>query len=233
MHLKKSILFCLMGLLFSFLAQTELQAQCCGAGVANNELGFRLGSYENTGAFGKGIGANKNEVGFLSGLHFKRYSNFSAFRMSVQYDRYDIEQNSLCEDCGLTATGKVRGGQLRVGYEWIGVVGALEPYVALDLVGAITKYDGVEERTFGNNSTKEAEITHDRTAFGLSPVIGVRFFFTYMLSISLESRLDGMLYWNKIKRFQELPEAEFSQERVEGAEIMWHPLGNFSLNVLF
>ena len=233
MHLKKTIKYSFFGFLFAMFSSASLQAQCCGAGVANNEIGFRLASFEDTGVFGQGLGANKYEFGFLSGIHFKRYRDFSAFRLSFQYDRYDIEQNSLCEDCGLTATGKVRGGQLRMGYEMIGVVGALEPYVALDLVGALTKYDGVEERTFGNTSTKEAEITQDRMGFGLSPVVGVRFFFTYMLSISMESRLDAMLYWNKTKRFQELPEAEYSQERLEGAEIMWHPLGNLSLNVLF
>lgn len=226
------VLFALVITIGFFVNQS--MSQCCGASYAGNEFGTRLVSLSDLSNLGgKVIPSAKNEFGFLNGLHYKRYWSFSAFRLSMSYAQYDQEKTQACVDCGISESGKVTGGYLRVGYEFIAVMNRVEPYAGFDLVGRIGSYHGVEEGSGAPGETHYLEDDRNAWGFGPSAFMGVRFFFLPGVSLGLETSIDALYTQARITRVQELPTTSVTRSLDSGFDLYFNPINNVSLNVMF
>lgn len=228
----------LLALVFSGLllagGMNTLSAQCCGSVYSANEIGTRLfGLTDASTLGGKTFAPAKPHFAFFNGMHYKRYFTFSAFRLSFRYIQYDLEEEPVCVDCTLRATGKVKGGDLRMGWEYIFVLGPLEPYVGGDVLATIGRYNGKEEGVGATGSYVNLEDNREKWGAGVSPVVGLRFFFGYAVSLSAEMALDAMMTSTRVQRIQSFPESKLESSGTDGSEILFHPVSNFSINVMF
>lgn len=210
----------------------DLPAQCGPAGAPVNELGIRLASLTNASNFGgKYVREQSANLGFLSGIHYKRYGAWGAFRTSMGVTRYDYQERRGCPSCQ-TANGKVSGVTLRAGYEWFAVMGPLEPYVGLDAMAVFGNYTGT---TYGTNGTNDSEFSENRSrrGMGISSVAGLRFFLNYAVSVSAEASLD-MLYLERRTIISQIsPEPSTVARQGNYFDTVLHPLNWLSLNVMF
>jgi hypothetical protein len=224
-------LLCAM-ILLGMVSLAGLQAQCIGNSAPVNEIGIRLGSVTNASEFGgKSIAEQTTSMGFLNGLHYKRYGTFGAFRTSVGLTRYEYNDRTGCPNC-LVTVGKVSGVTLRAGYEWFAVLGVLEPYVGIDAMAVFGSYRG---ETWSTNSTTYQEFTdhRDRRGMGISPIAGLRLYLSYAVSISAETSLD-MLFLGRSTRISYIsPESSTFARSNNYFATVYQPLNWLSLNVMF
>lgn len=214
------------------LPANQVNAQCCGANYAANEIGTHLGSLKDASTLGGIEFAGKTtHPSLLRGLHYRRYRDFSAFRLQFDYASYQIEPDE-CLDC-LQIEGKAQGGELRVGWEWIAIFNRLEPYAGIDMVFTYGTYQGTEIGT--NASGTYVNITDERkkSAMGLSPVVGVRLFPAYAFSISAETSLNAMVYQTSVTRQQIVPDLQNQNFIDSGGQLLFNPVSHLSLNVMF
>jgi hypothetical protein len=218
--------------MFALLCGTQLSAQCGANSAPVNEIGIRLGSVNNASSFGgRYIGDQTTNVGFLNGLHYKRYGTFGAFRTSIGLTRYEYENRRNCPDC-LRTNGKVSGVTLRAGYEWFGVLGIFEPYIGIDAIGVFGTYKG---ETYSTNATNYQEYTDNRTrrGMGISPILGIRAYLSYAISISAETSLDLLFVGRSTTIARVSPESDTYARSNNYFETVYQPLNWLSLNVMF
>ncbi|MCB9230713.1 MAG: hypothetical protein H6581_03580 [Bacteroidia bacterium] len=233
-EIRKSVKYLIAFAIVTAFFAYKGQAQCCGASYAGNEFGTRLVSFTDASTLGgKTIPAAKTQFGFLNGLHYKRYWSYAAFRVAMSYTNYEQEKTAACVDCNLEESGKVKGGYLRVGYEFIAVMNRIEPYAGFDLVGRIGSYKGVEEGTGSLTETHYLTDTRSSWGFGPSAFLGVRFFFLPGVSIGAETSLDALYTQTRFTRIQELPTTEVTRGLDSGFNLYYNPISNLSLNVMF
>ena len=219
-------------LLLSAALVGSLQAQCGANSMPVNEIGVRLGSVTNASNFG-GIHAadQTTSVGFFNGIHYKRYGTFGAFRTSMALTKYQYENRRNCPDC-LRTEGKVSGVTLRMGYEWFAIMGPFEPYAGIDAVGMFGKYSG---ETYSVSTLNYRESTDNRTrrGMGISPVVGLRCYLGYAISVSAETCVDLMFIGRSTRISQVSPESSTYARSNNYFETVYQPLNNLSLNVMF
>jgi len=209
-------------------------AQCCGSVYSANEIGTRLFGYTDASTLGgKLFVPAKPHFAFFNGMHYKRYFAFSAFRTSFRYIQYDVLEEPECVDCTLRATGKVKGGDLRMGMEYIFVIGPMEPYLGADLVATIGKYEGTEQGVGLSGAFQDLEDHRDKWGTGVSPFVGLRFFFGYAVSFSAETAFDALLTGTRTQRIISKPESKLEASGEDKSEFLYHPISNFSINVMF
>lgn len=211
---------------------TRLHAQCPTGSMPVNEIGIRLGSVTNASNFGgKSIAEQKNSIGFLNGIHYKRYGTFGAFRTSLGITKYQHEDRRNCPDC-LRTVGKVSGITLRAGYEWFAVLGVLEPYFGLDAVAVFGSYNG---ETWSTNAVTYQEYTdhRDRRGFGVSPAVGLRAYLSYAISVSAETNLDLLFVGRNTRISYFSPESSVLARSTNYFETVYNPVNWLSLNVMF
>jgi hypothetical protein len=210
----------------------QAQAQCYGASQSVNELGIRLASVSNAASEGGIYLPEKTtHLGALNGIHYKRYGNIGAFRASLGLTRYEHEARRGCPEC-LRIEGKVSGVKVRVGYEWFAMLGALEPFAGIDVVGSYGTYTGEQ---FTTNSAVYRETTDNRVrrGMGLAPVAGLRLWLGYSISVSAETSLEGMFFGHTTRISQISPEATTVVRASNYFQADWMPLNWLSLNVMF
>lgn len=222
------------GVLFLMLVALSgsLQAQCGANNMPVNEIGVRLGSVTNTSNFGGIHAADQTmSLGVFNGLHYKRYGTFGAFRTSVSLVKYQYENRQNCPDC-IRTQGKVSGATLRMGYEWFAIMGPFEPYAGIDAVGMFGKYSG---ESWNNSVTNYQEYTDHRTrrGMGISPVVGLRCYLGYAISVSAETCLDMMFLGRSTTIVRISPESNTYARSNNYFETIYQPLNNLSLNVMF
>lgn len=210
----------------------RLQAQCGANNMPLNEIGIRLGSVTNASNFG-GIHVAEQTLGlgFFNGLSYKRYGTFGAFRTSIALTKYEYEARRNCPDC-LRTDGKVSGLTLRMGYEWYAIMGPFEPYAGIDVVGVFGKYSG---ETWSTSTTNYQEYTDNRQrrGMGLSPVVGIRCYLGFAISVSAETCLDMMFLGRSTQIAHISPETSTFARSNNYFETIYQPLNNLSLNVMF
>jgi hypothetical protein len=219
-------------LMLALLWMNGTFAQCPQNNVPRNEIGIRLGSVTNASNFGgRYLPAQTMTFGYLNGLHYKRYGGLGAFRTSLSFTKYNIEERTNCPEC-LYTSAKVSGGTFRIGYEWYAVLGPLEPYVGIDALAIFGKYAG---STWSGSSTNYQEISDVRTrrGMGLSPVAGLRFYLGYAVSISAETSLDAMFLGKSTRIAKISPEGATYARSLNYFETVFQPLNWVSLNVMF
>lgn len=229
LRMKRISLLLLLGFMMTSLL---LQAQCPPPQVAN-EVGTHLFSFKPGGAITQGL-ENGYRPTLLSGLHFKHYNEVGAFRMSFGYMKahFSQEGGADCADC-LDIDGDGYGGIFKIGYERFTFLGPMEPYVALDVFAS---YETAQSHITGTGITGQYQDyfnEQNRTGVGLSPSIGLRFFFSYSVSLGAETSLNAGLYMNKNTQNRTLPEPEFYIREDNGFDWEWHPVSSLSLNVMF
>ncbi|MEM7036352.1 MAG: hypothetical protein AAF570_05170 [Bacteroidota bacterium] len=231
--IKSLLVVCMIALLGGSFAGT-VQAQACypGGGALNNEIGIRFGSLTNASNAG---GINNPDrtasIGFLNGVHYKRYSSFGAFRLSLGFDRFDHEERNGCPEC-MRTDAKITGVKIRAGYEWFAILGNLEPYVGIDAVAGFEKYDG---ETYSLNSPIYRETTdqRNRRGLGLAPVAGLRLWLGGVLSISAETTVEAMFWGRSTTVSQISPETSVISRSSNYFETTFHPVNWLSLNIMF
>lgn len=222
----------LMLLTITGLSFGQAQAQCYGASQSVNELGIRLGSVTNAASDGGIYIAEKaTHLGVLNGIHYKRYGNVGAFRTSLGLTRYDHQDRRGCPDC-LRIEGKVSSVKVRVGYEWFAMLGALEPFVGIDVVGSYGTYSG-EQFTTSNVNYRETTDNRTRRGMGFAPVAGLRLWLGYSISVSAETSFEAMFYGHSTRISQISPEATTFTRANNYFQADWMPLNWLSLNVMF
>ncbi len=221
------VMLAIVGLSFG-----QAQAQCYGASQSVNELGIRLVSVTNAASDGGiYIGEKTAHVGVLNGIHYKRYGNVGAFRTSLGLTRYDHNARRGCPDC-LRIEGKVSSVKVRVGYEWFAMLGALEPFAGIDVVGSYGTYTG-EQFTTSSANYRETTDNRIRRGMGIAPVAGLRLWLGYSISVSAETSLEAMFYGHSTRISQISPEATTTTRANNYFQSDWMPLNWLSLNVMF
>lgn len=220
------------GALLFLAAFHRLDAQCYGASNSVNELGIRLGSVTNASSDGGMYIEDKMaHLGFLNGIHYKRYGNFGAFRTSLGLTRYEYESRRGCPDC-IRVDGKVNNVKFRMGYELFGMMGPIEPFLAFDVVAAWGTYKG-ETFSTGSGTYYETTDIRSRRGLGFAPAAGLRVWLGYAISISAETSLEAMFYGNQTMLSQISPESQTRAFYSNRFASEWHPLNWLSLNVMF
>jgi hypothetical protein len=210
----------------------QVQAQCYGASQSVNELGIRLGSVTNASSDGGIYIADKtSHLGVLNGIHYKRYGSIGAFRTSLGLTRYDHQDRRGCPDC-LRIEGKVSSVKVRVGYEWFAMLGALEPFAGIDVLGSYGTYTGEQ---FSTSSVDYRETTDNRIrrGMGFAPVLGLRLWLGYSISVSAETSYEAMFFGHSTRISQISPEATTFTRANNYFQGDWMPLNWLSLNVMF
>lgn len=205
-----------------------------GSGIPSNEIGVRLGHLSDGSTIG-GVYSSKHEtfLGFLNGLHYKRYQSNGAFRTQFGYNQYNIDELSSGPSPFKTE-GKVEQIMLKMGYEVFTFIGPFEPFIGLDFAVGLGKYDG-KTYTYGINHAEFMEYTDQRTrrGFGFAPVAGLRCYLGPYLSLGAETTFEAMLY-NRGTNISDLnlenPSIQSQRNSWEGT---YHPVSWLSLNVLF
>ena len=218
-------------LLLAFSSE-KASAQCCGANYAANEIGTHLGRVSDASTLGgiKFTGKTVHPT-LLRGIHYRRYRDFSAFRLQFDYASYEIEPDE-CFDC-LQIEGKARGGEVRVGWEWIAIFNRFEPYAGADLVLSYGTYQGTEIGTTSSGTYVNITDERKKSAMGISPVVGFRVFPAYAFSISAETSLNAMVYQTSVARQQITPDLMNQNYIDSGGELLFNPVSHISLNVMF
>lgn len=215
-----------------------LWGQACGpggGGVAEHELGIRLFSLSDESMTGAvAVPSASLHSSFLKGIHYKHYDSFGAFRAQLGYARYTHDSRTAgdCFDC-YDEFGEASGLKIKAGYEIYGFLGPFEPYLALDVLYLRGWYNGRIEGTGMSGQYIETNREGYRMGVGVSPAAGLRVYIGYALSLSAETNLDIAYITNKITHTQELPDPEVNTTRFTGTEFLYHPIGEFSLNVIF
>ncbi len=230
-----------LGCVFTLLGSGTLLAQPCyggscygGGSIPSNELGVRLGSLTDASSIG-GVysGDAATQIGFLNGIHYKRYQTRGAVRLQLGYTRYNVDQVTDCPNCFRT-DGVVQQVMFKAGYEWFTFFGPIEPFAGLDFAVGLGSYEG-ETFTYGTNPSEFMEYTDVRTkrGFGFAPVAGFRVYVSPYLSIGVETTLEAMLY-NRDVTISNL-DTENSTIRAQRNqwEAIYHPINWLSMNVLF
>jgi hypothetical protein len=215
-----------------FTAFAPAFAQCGANNIPVNEIGVRLASVTNASSFGGiYIAGQETSLGFFNGLHYKRYGAFGAFRTSLALTKYDYENRRGCPDC-LRTNGKVSGVTVRMGYEWYTIMGPFEPYIGLDAVGVFGKYAG---ETWSSSAVNYQEYTDNRSrrGMGISPVLGLRCYLGYAISVSAETCVDLMFLGRSTRIAQISPETSTYARSNNYFETLYQPMNNLSLNVMF
>lgn len=228
LRMKRISLLLFLGLLFANLTQ----AQCPPPQVAN-EIGTHLVSLRPANSITQGLQSTYQPT-LLSGIHFKHYNEVGAFRMSFDYAKRHFAQSAGndCADC-LNIDGDGYGGYFKIGYERFTFVGPMEPYAALDV---FISYERAEAKVNGTGISgvyQDYLDLRNRTGVGLSPAVGLRFFFSYSLSLGAETSLNAGLFMNKNTKNTSLPAPEYFVREDNGFGWEWHPLSSLSLNVMF
>jgi hypothetical protein len=126
----------------------------------------------------------------------------------------------------------VSGVTMRVGYEWYAIAGPFEPYVGFDVVGVVGKYVG---ETWSTSTTNYQEFTDTRSrrGMGLSPVVGLRCYLGYAVSIGAETCLDLMFLGRSTRIAYISPETPDYTRSNNYFETIYQPVNSVSLNVMF
>jgi|GEM_PF-2171707 len=219
----------------SALAQPCYGGSCYGgSGIPSNEIGIRLGHLSDASSLG-GLYSAKHEsfLGFLNGIHYKRYQANGAFRAQFGYTQYNIDELSTGPNPFRTE-GKVEQIMLKAGYEFFTFLGPFEPFIGLDFAVGMGSYEG-RTYTYGLNHSQFMEYTDQRTrrGFGFAPVAGLRCYLGPYISIGAETTFEAMLY-NRYNNISDLNLEEPSIRSQRNAwETTYHPVSWLSLNVLF
>ncbi len=205
-----------------------------GSGAPANELGIRLAGLTNSSMAGGRFTPNKGlHLGFLSGIHYKRYQTVGAVRAQVGYAGYDVDETTDCPDC-IRTDGRVDQWNFKLGYEFFTFFGPLEPYAGFDAVLSLGKYEG-ETFTYGSNQQDFREYTEVRNkrGFGFAPVVGLRCYIGPFISIGAESTFEAMLYNRQTLISDFNTERPTINQQNNYYETTLHPVSWLSLNVLF
>ncbi len=241
MNPAKYVLPLFVGCFLLLLSTGALLAQPCyggscygGSAIPSNELGVRVGSLTDASTVGGAYSGNAaTHIGFLNGIHYKRYQSRGAFRLQVGYTRYEIDEITDCPNCFRT-DGLVQQVMFKAGYEWFTFFGPLEPYAGLDFAVGLGKYEG-ETFTYGTNPSDFMEYTDQRKkrGFGFAPVIGMRFYLSSYLSLGAETTFEAMLYNRDVNISNLNTDNSSIRAQRNKWEGVYHPVSWISLNVLF
>lgn len=205
---------------------------CYGSAVASNELGVRLVSLSDaSNAGGISVPGEASSVGFLNGIHYKRYGGIGAFRASLGLTRYEHEDRRNCPDC-LRTDGRVSQVRLRAGYEAFAILGLVELFAGIDAIAAFGTYEG-ETFSTGSGPYYETTDNRDKRGFGLGPVAGLRVFLGQTISLSAETGIEAMMYGRRTTISQISPETMTVSRKSNFYETTFHPINWLSLNVMF
>lgn len=219
---------------FFITLSAHVFGQCPPPQVAN-EIGTRLFSLNDASGLGPANAPGQAyHPTLLSGIHFKHYNEVGAFRLSFGYmsARNRIDAGNDCTDC-LSSDSNGAGGMVKIGYERFTFVGPFEPYIAVDAFISYDQYTS-DVQGFGiSGDYQEYSIRNNRTGVGVSPSIGLRFFFSYSLSLGAETSLNAGLYMHKTTRNTVSPIPENRTDENNGFGWEYHPVNSLSLNVMF
>ena len=238
--MKNPLLTIWLAVLLAFTSSTLL-AQACyggscygGSGAPANELGVRLIGLNNQSlAGGRFVPDQSLSLGFLNGIHYKRYQSVGAVRTQVGFNRYSVDEIEGCPDC-IRTDGEVSQWKFKVGYEFFTFFGPLEPYAGFDAVLALGKYEG-ETFTYGSNQQDFWEYTEVRNkrGFGFAPVLGVRCYVGSFVSLGAETTFEALLYNRQTIVSNLNTERTTINQQRNFYETTFHPVSWMSLNVLF
>lgn len=213
-------------------AANGISAQCGAPSMPMNEVGVRLGSLSNASTIGGRVVPSEGlHLGYLNGIHYKRYGAVGAFRTSLGLTRYEIEERRNCPNC-LRTDGKASAVTLRAGYEWFFVLGVVEPFIGVDAMAVFGNYKS-STWSASDNSYQEFTDTRTRRAMGLSPIAGLRFYLGYAVSLSAETSLDMLFVGRSTTLAQISPETSVFARSNNYFETLYNPVNWLSLNIMF
>ena len=241
MNSTKYLVPILVGCFFLILSTGNALAQPCyggscygGGSIPSNELGVRLGSLTDASTIGGAyVGNAESQIGFLNGIHYKRYQTSGAVRVSLGYSRYEVDEITDCPNCFRT-DGVAQQVMMKVGYEWFTFFGPLEPFLGMDFAVGLGKYD-VETFTYGSNPSEFMEYSDVRTkrGFGFAPVAGLRCYLSPYLSLGVETTVEAMMYNRDVSISNLSTENSSIRYQRNAWEAIYQPINWVSLNVLF
>lgn len=184
------------------------------------------------------------------GMGYKFHFRESAIRsyFDIGYDNSDFSDESESSSSAKTKTegsSMVSSYTARLGYELHKNVKSTQFFFGLDAFTQASDYEWqYESKTTyidGNQRTTSYENKRKYTAFGGSPILGIKYHFNEQVSISTETRFNFTSYNDKSSYNRETTDLfyPFNSSESEGAskgdgfKIKMSPLGLFSLNVHF
>lgn len=207
-------------------------AQCPPQGGGQNEIGVRLlGVTNGSNIAGRYDASHSLNLGYLNGIHYKRYADIAAFRAAVYVDHIDYEPETMP---GTTYTdAKATTFHIKAGGEVFSIMGMVEPYAALDVHVSRGIYNANVLQGDANGVSLNYRDERGRTGYGLSPAAGLRIFAGYGISFSAETSLDCMAFNTRMQKFASAPEDSEPATRTSSFRMMWNPVSWLSMNVLF
>lgn len=202
-----------------------------------NEIGinlFSLTNYENSFlSYEKSI-----ETHFVSGIRYKRYFGQNALRVGFDYYhsnytditdiRYFMEGGEL--PAGKTAwEGDISTVTFRIGYERKLNPSKLQPYIAADIVLSYKLDKGEYESIYVGALKDKFSYSSRTTRIGVSPAVGLEYYFCDRFSASMETNLNIML----ISFHEPISGYEHSQNIGDQLDIIFNPLSLFSVDYHF
>lgn len=164
------------------------------------------------------------------GLGYKHHFNNSGIRTKLSFgtksDRTEYSDNDNTEEYNYLSTN------FYLGYEWLlkfrkaHIFYGAEAFVNYENLKSIASY----YNEFNNEQTSES--TSVNTGYGVSPLLGVKYFIAGPLSVSTEFKFNVEFVNGKTTfKHSELPTE--SETKHSGMETSFGPLGQLSVNIHF
>ncbi|PCH69531.1 MAG: hypothetical protein COC01_01370 [Bacteroidetes bacterium] len=159
------------------------------------------------------------------GIGYKFHLNNIAFRFSADIGT----DNSYRESSYYDYTSKYFSSLLRLGVEWEEQVKKLAVYYGLEAIWGYyeSEYEYEYDPSYYGYTTNNKSFTWKKS-YGGSPLIGVKYKFNKLLSISSEAKLDAIYHKQKTNSDYA---GEYNTYYSNGMDIDFNPMGLLILNI--
>jgi len=163
------------------------------------------------------------------GLAYKYHFNTSALRAKIAYGSSNSKSESI-RDSSKTESS-VSSMQVNLGYEFNKTFEKVQVFYGIDVSMKISEVSS-ESSYIYQNETYTTENEQDYTAYGLSPLFGVKYFVTPKLSVSTEIKYT-------IETYEGSESSKYSGDNNKnttnnsGTNTFFGPIGQISINFHF
>lgn len=163
------------------------------------------------------------------GLGYKYHFAGSALRSKLSFGSRDYTSNDI-DDTSKTDNSLLTTG-FHLGYELHKNINSIQIFYGADLFANYSKFNSKNTNTH-SSETYIYDRTYSYTGFGISPLLGVKYFISSSFSLSTELKFTIESYRGE-DIYKNSSYAEENKTEISGIDTKFGPFGQFSINIHF